>query len=449
MWTWGEDTYGEAGNGVNNTTYTTPQEVCAVGGGSGCSTFLSGIYQVAAGSNTDFALSNAGNNFNVYTWGANFDGELGNGTTTASTAPVEVLIGAESTGGCATHFCNVLSLAAGGQWAGVVNADGTVYSWGDDSYGTLGDGGNSGQTTPVQVKGVGGSGTLTKITALGSGGSYHQIAITSTDGLVSWGSNVDGQLGNNSTISSNVPVSVPHVTSASAVAGGSYHSLAVGIISAGAMTKNDLLAVSCQSSSWCWAVGYYDPSGGAPDQTLIEQWNGATWTIVTSPNVGSGVNNGLYDISCPNTSWCVAVGKSATGTAGVDQTLALSWTSASNTWAVMATAQHTSVATANDLYGVSCLGTSLTSGSMCNAVGTYGSAPTLATGQLWNGSSWSIQNDPAQGPARLCTRDSAPSTGCPAHCQWQQRCAWRSATTLLSRLAPWVSSPQPGLSIRH
>src|SRR5207244_1023032 len=54
-----------------------------------------------------------------------------------------------------------------------------------------------------------------------------------------------------------------------------------------------LIDVACASASECWAVGFYNPTG-ALSQTLIERWDGTSWTIVTSPNVatatGSSVN---------------------------------------------------------------------------------------------------------------------------------------------------------------
>ena len=441
VWTWGRDQYGEAGNGVANTNYTTPQKVCAVGGSSGCGSFLSGISQVSAGPYHDVAVSTAGN---AFAWGANWNGQLGNNTWTNSSAPVEVC----AAGGCGSFLSGALSIAAGGSWSSVVTTTGTVFAWGAEQYGTLGNGSTSGSSLiPVQVEGVGGSGMLSNITALSSGGEDHQLALTSSDTIVSWGSNSDGQLGNSSSIASDVPITVSHVTNASAVGSGDNESLAVGVLSAPAMTNNDLTAVKCLSSSWCWAVGYWDPSGASPEQTLIEQWNGSVWAIATSPNAGSNVSNYLDDISCPNTSWCVAVGKSASGTGGLDQALAMSWTSSSGTWTLM-TPTNT-VTSYEVLNGVSCVGTSLSTGG-CEAVGsskasaaccTDPPASSLGMAQAWNGSSWATQTMPAQGGTDYVSTSELDGVSCtgtttPA---WCMAVGWGTPSPTKALAMDWTS----------
>jgi hypothetical protein len=75
------------------------------------------------------------------------------------------------------------------------------------------------------------------------------------------------------------------------------------------------------SASFCVATGDYD--NGSVDQTLIEVWDGAVWTLMTSPNVG-GDDNRLRSVSCVSTSFCVATGDYKDGSA--NQTLVLSLT---------------------------------------------------------------------------------------------------------------------------
>jgi hypothetical protein len=78
--------------------------------------------------------------------------------------------------------------------------------------------------------------------------------------------------------------------------------------------NHDLTSVYCSSTSDCWAVGYYCnttgtcPAAGVAYQTLIEHWTGSTWSIVTSANTGSTLENELNGVTCSSTSVCWAVG---------------------------------------------------------------------------------------------------------------------------------------------
>jgi hypothetical protein len=86
-------------------------------------------------------------------------------------------------------------------------------------------------------------------------------------------------------------------------------------------TQNNLLdGVTCASASACWAAGYYFGNTGV--QTLIEQWDGTSWSIVTSPNTSSTQNNALFGVTCAPLSDCWAVGYYFNG-----QTLVLKYTS--------------------------------------------------------------------------------------------------------------------------
>src|SRR5205823_2762873 len=70
--------------------------------------------------------------------------------------------------------------------------------------------------------------------------------------------------------------------------------------------SNYLLNVTCASASNCWAVGYY--SGASADQTLIEHWDGTAWTITTSPNTLITQSNYLQNVTCASASDCWATG---------------------------------------------------------------------------------------------------------------------------------------------
>jgi hypothetical protein len=150
--------------------------------------------------------------------------------------------------------------------------------------------------------------------------------------------------------------------------------------------NNYLNGVSCTSTSFCTAVGDYMPSGGGNDQTLIEQWNGTGWSIVTSPNQGTG-NNELFGVSCTSTSFCMAAGVYVSS--GATQTLIEQWNGTG--WSIV-TSPNQGTGN-NQLSGVSC-----TSTSFCMAAGVYvSSGATQTLIEQWNGTGWSIVTSPNQG----------------------------------------------------
>jgi|HubBroStandDraft_4_1064222.scaffolds.fasta_scaffold06127_2 hypothetical protein len=151
------------------------------------------------------------------------------------------------------------------------------------------------------------------------------------------------------------------------------------------MQNSVLTSVSCASASFCVAAGYsYDASDLF--QTLIETWNGSNWSIASSPNTTSTQDNVLAGVSCVSASFCVAAGSSE-NTSGQNQTLIEAWNGSS--WSI-ASSPNSNMQD-NALTGVSCV-----SASFCVAAGssdnTSGQNQTLI--EAWNGSSWSIASSP-------------------------------------------------------
>jgi hypothetical protein len=109
---------------------------------------------------------------------------------------------------------------------------------------------------------------------------------------------------------------------------------------------NDLRGVTCASHGDCWAVGDY--SGVTSDQTLIEHWNGIAWAIVSSPNTSTMQNNYLLAVACASASDCSAVGYYANGNF-LDQTLIEQWYG--NLWTVVSS-PNPSGAEDSELLGV-------------------------------------------------------------------------------------------------
>jgi hypothetical protein len=125
--------------------------------------------------------------------------------------------------------------------------------------------------------------------------------------------------------------------------------------------------VTCVSASECWAVGYYDGLGDFIYQTLIERWDGTSWTIVNSPNTNT-LSNALFGVTCGSASDCWAVGDYLTDNA--TQTLIERWDGTS--WAIVSS-PNTSATQSNLLLGVTCGST-----PDCWAVGYYFNASNVA-----------------------------------------------------------------------
>jgi alpha-tubulin suppressor-like RCC1 family protein len=200
VWTWGYNQYGQLGDGTSGagTDKATPVQVKGPEGAES----LNEIIAIAAGGDHTVTLRNDGT---VWAFGWNGDGELGDGTITKKTTPVQVL----SPDGLG-HLTGISSINAGFYFSMALSDDGYVWMWGDNRNGQLGDGTSgtgSNKLIPVQVKGLNGIGFLNEITTLAAG-YYHTVIIKSDGRLWSWGWNVYGQLGDETNIDKCTPVQV-------------------------------------------------------------------------------------------------------------------------------------------------------------------------------------------------------------------------------------------------
>ncbi len=189
VWTWGLNSTswdanrnGQLGDGTT-TTRLTPVRVLGVGGVG----YLSGVAKVAAGASFTLALKSDGT---VYGWGTNLEGELGNGNKTTSLTPVQAGVS------------NITDLAAGYWLSLALKSDGTVWAWGRNDMGQLGNGTTqalTGISTPAAVSG------LSSVTAIHAGVSFG-VALKSDGTVWAWGENASGQLGNGTSSNSSTPV---------------------------------------------------------------------------------------------------------------------------------------------------------------------------------------------------------------------------------------------------
>ena len=165
----------------------------------------------------------------VWAWGYNVFGQLGNGTTTNSNVPMQV-----------SGLVGVTAVAAGVYHGEALKNDGTVWAWGQNGYGQLGNGTTTNSSIPVQVSGLGGA------TAIAAG-NFHGLALKSDGTVVAWGDGAAGELGNGSTVNSSTLVPVSNLSGVTAVAAGGMPN-----------TPGHSLALTGDGTVWAWG---YNKSG--------------------------------------------------------------------------------------------------------------------------------------------------------------------------------------------
>ncbi len=209
VWDWGANSEGELGNGTTNDA-DLPLQVLGPNGVG----YLAPVAAIQGGELHNTALKANGT---VWAWGGNKYGQLGDGSTnwgtpaSLSTTPVQV-----------HDLTNVRSLGGRGYHTLALKTDGTVWAWGRNDYGELGIGVaydvgymgiGEGTNVPVQVIG------LTNPASLSAGG-FFSLALMSNGTVMAWGQNNDGQCGNGSNANCLLPVPVLGLTNVAAISGG-------------------------------------------------------------------------------------------------------------------------------------------------------------------------------------------------------------------------------------
>ena len=170
---------------------------------------------------------------------------------------------------------------------------------------------------------------------------------------------------------------------------------------------SELLGVACASASTCTAVGF-STSGIGVTTTLVETWDGASWTIQPSPDPPDTSGSGLLAVACASPGDCQAVGESTGGSGGLTS-LAEGWDGTA--WSIETTPQPVG-STGTRLLGVSCV-----AGGTCTAVGGYGNPAGvgLTLAESWDGTAWSIEttpNPPGSTGSGLLSVSCASATTC-------------------------------------
>jgi alpha-tubulin suppressor-like RCC1 family protein len=254
VWSWGGNGSGQLGDGTT-TARRTPIQVPALG---------NTVQMIEGGESFSIALKNEGS---VWTWGRNDYGQLGDGTSIMKKLPIQVF----------GFTAPVIEVAAGLVHSVALQSDGTVWTFGRNNYGQLGDGTNISKSTPVQVAGLA---NITHIAA----GDYFSLAIRADGTVWSWGYNTSGQLGDGTTVNKLSPVQVLGLTQAVLISGGGVHALAV---------KSD-------GTIWAWGTNNYGQVGdGSITRRLSPVLTANTELMIgiaggTSHNVGLKLDGSLW-----------------------------------------------------------------------------------------------------------------------------------------------------------
>ncbi|QWB99902.1 InlB B-repeat-containing protein [Mycoplasmatota bacterium] len=194
VFSWGSNNNGQLGDGTR-TDRTTPTEITSQFGLNAGET----VKNISLGVEHSIAITSEGR---VFTWGSNNNGQLGDGTRTDRTTPIEITsqfgLDAGET---------LTSISLGVEHSIAITSEGRVFTWGSNNNGQLGDGTSTDRTTPTEITsqfGLDAGETVTSISL----GYFHSSAITSEGRAFTWGSNEGGQLGDGTTTNRTTPTEI-------------------------------------------------------------------------------------------------------------------------------------------------------------------------------------------------------------------------------------------------
>ncbi|HUL63037.1 MAG TPA: hypothetical protein VLW55_00330 [Burkholderiaceae bacterium] len=202
VWGWGNDGFGQLGDGASGTPRGTPVVMTDATGAA-----IANAAGVASGAGHTIVLLANGN---LLAAGVNSSGELGTGAI-SSPSPRAVPV---------TGLADVRAIAAGSHFTVALRTDGTVWTWGANNQGQLADPVVANRPVPAQVAG------LANIVAIAAGAEF-AIALDASGDVWAWGSNVDGELGDASGVPNRAAPGRVAITGASAIAAGQSHAFAI------------------------------------------------------------------------------------------------------------------------------------------------------------------------------------------------------------------------------
>jgi alpha-tubulin suppressor-like RCC1 family protein len=262
LWTWGRNSDGQLGDNTK-TQRNTPVTTFA-GGTNWKQVACSGTASHIAAIKTDGTL---------WTWGRNTEGQLGDNTTTTRCTPVTTFAGG-------TNWKQVSGV---GSYIAAIKTDGTLWTWGLNSFGQLGNNTATNRCTPVTTFA---GGTDWKQVA---GGGSHMAAIKTDGTLWTWGSNSDGRLGDNTTTNRSTPVTTfAGGTNWKQVFGASSHTAAIktdgtlwtwGLNSFGQLGDNTAISRSTPVTTFAGGTNWKQVSGGGSYIAAVTSGTDPTYFI--------------------------------------------------------------------------------------------------------------------------------------------------------------------------
>lgn len=245
LWTWGSGAIGQLGN---NATTSRSSPAQTVSGGTNWKLVSACGYQTGA-IKTDGTL---------WGWGINYQGNLGNNNTTWMSSPVQTI----------SAGTDWKLISCGHYHTGAIKTDGTLWMWGTNSLGALGDNTVTHRSSPVQTVAAGSNWKLIAC------GFYHTVAIKTDGTLWSWGKNNYGQVGDNTTTNTSSPVQT--------VAGGTNWK------QVSQVSESTIMAIKTDGTLWSWGRNDYGQLArnnltfqSSPVQTIA---GGSNWKQVTTGN---------------------------------------------------------------------------------------------------------------------------------------------------------------------
>ncbi|WP_239519338.1 immunoglobulin-like domain-containing protein [Bifidobacterium ramosum] len=249
LWTWGDNTLGQVADGTTSPRLT-PYRVPA----------LSGVKSVGG----LFAVTDDGS---LWTWGSNEFGTVGDGTTNRHLTPYRV------PGLSGVKFAGYRSAPGGSAVSYAVTGDGSLWTWGSNFWGEVGNGTKDAQLVPYRIP------ELSDVKSVGGDG-YTMFAVTGDGSLWMWGSNGSGQLGDGTTEGRLTPYKVPGLTDVK-IGGLSY-------------------AITGDGSLWTWGPNSYGQVG---DGTTEDRLTPYKVPGLTDVQVGSVSHGDSYAITGDGSLW--------------------------------------------------------------------------------------------------------------------------------------------------
>ena len=224
LWMWGSNQYGARGDGSSGDDIASPVQVPMPNRITTPS--RRGKHAVAVGTGVYAAIDTEGQ---VWTWGVNWNGRLGDGTNTVRYTPARV----RKSGSPDDYLTGIVSISAGGGTIAALDADGEVWTWGAGADGALGNGLTTDSSYAVQVLQTGSNNTATLLSGvdqIACGSSGFCIALARSGTVLGWGSNSFSQLGlpAGGALAIATPIGVAPSGRIQAIAAGSAHCIAQG-----------------------------------------------------------------------------------------------------------------------------------------------------------------------------------------------------------------------------